>query len=428
MKRLLGLFLVIAGLATVRSEVVIEFDGKEWSGDLGEEGFEERVAKEGICFLADGGSRVGDLLDGWGLETFQPHAIRFAVRGAEGKGAVIDSAEGFDGERASHIAVMCEQELVTVANLAQEGLPVDGSASMDADMDGAAGFLVKVGECVRFSESKSEAPLAVLLIRSKCSYGLMVRTLQMIRAGGCQNTLIKVDDEFPSFDFKVLADPDVLPPVAKAGQQDTRGRIIVNLSGDGSIKGGEGQALETDDDIKTYVESCRKEIVESGKDPRLMLRGEQDAVFRMSRRVIRIGAEAGVDQVIFAVYAKPGAEGADALPEEKGEAIQLRETDLEMALPSNRDPAKDGAARKVVLKIEKEGRILMEQPDMVLDADPKKREAPLLAAALDRLKNQGGLITVNVRVDRDVQQQRVIDVLNALAGAGISSVTFSDPD
>jgi len=53
---------------------------------------------------------------------------------------------------------------------------------------------------------------------------------------------------------------------------------------------------------------------------------------------------------------------------------------------------------------------------------------PLLKAALEKLKAGEGAISLKIRVDKDVPQQRVIDVLNACASVGISIVTFLDED
>jgi len=94
-----------------------------------------------------------------------------------------------------------------------------------------------------------------------------------------------------------------------------------------------------------------------------------------------------------------------------------------MEVPKNLD-----LRRVVVLHIEKEGRILLEEPERVLDVDPKEREVPLLKAALEKLKAGEGAISLKIRVDTDVPQQRVIDVLNACASVGISIVTFLDED
>lgn len=410
-----------------RAEVVVDFDGEEWGGEIEDTDFDQRVLKEGICIVADDESEVGKLLESWGLDQLQPHAIRFVLRGVEGKGALIDSGKGMEGDRKASIVVTCEQAQVTVAHVSEKVGFVE-TASMDVDLDGADKFLEIVRQGVRASENAREAPVAVLMIRSKCSYGLMVRVLQLMRAGGCRMIAIKVDDVFPSMDIEVRVDPNILPPIAKPEMMEKLGRVTLNLRGDGSVTGKDLGLLETDEDIKKYVERCRDEILKSGKEPRLFLRGDQEAVFKQSRRVIRIGAEAGVEQVIFAVD-KNGEKKDDDLKQnlpkdEKAPAPVLREMDLKMSLPSNELPIPP--KRELVVRVESGGRIFMETGDVELDADPKDRELPLFRAALKKAKAEGEGLGLQLRIDPSVEQSRVIAILNACAAEGISMVTFAD--
>jgi biopolymer transport protein ExbD len=50
------------------------------------------------------------------------------------------------------------------------------------------------------------------------------------------------------------------------------------------------------------VKKEKEKIIPLGIVPKLHLRGDQDAVFKYSRTAIRAAADAGVDQVVFAVY------------------------------------------------------------------------------------------------------------------------------
>ena len=65
-----------------------------------------------------------------------------------------------------------------------------------------------------------------------------------------------------------------------------------------------------------------------------------------------------------------------------------------------------------------------------MDNDPESRDLPLLATHLKiytaAAASAGEKPLVQVWVDPGVRQQRVIDVLNALAAAGIADVTFTD--
>lgn len=103
----------------------------------------------------------------------------------------------------------------------------------------------------------------------------------------------------------VKTDPDVLPPVAgnSKAQEDGRGRIVVNVREDGTFTAEDFRVILPDDAaIMDLVSNEKDKIKALGLTPKLHLRGDQDAVFKHSRTVIRAAAEAGVDQVVFAVY------------------------------------------------------------------------------------------------------------------------------
>jgi biopolymer transport protein ExbD len=111
----------------------------------------------------------------------------------------------------------------------------------------------------------------------------------------------------------VKTDPDVVPPVAKNSkrQEDGRGRIVINVRQDGTFTGEDFTVILADDkDIVDLVKRERDKIIPLGIVPKLHLRGDQDAVFKYSRTAVRAAAEAGVDQVVFAVYEKGRGGGA----------------------------------------------------------------------------------------------------------------------
>lgn len=112
--------------------------------------------------------------------------------------------------------------------------------------------------------------------------------------------------------------------------------------------------------------------------------------------------------------------------------IKPRETDLGMALPSAQPSDQQPDIEPMFIRVDASGVIYtgVGQSQQPLDSDVSTREVPLLASALDiyasaaRAANSKPL--VQIMVDGGTTQQRVIDVLNALAGADISSVTFTD--
>jgi biopolymer transport protein ExbD len=103
----------------------------------------------------------------------------------------------------------------------------------------------------------------------------------------------------------VKTDPKVLPPVAKNSirQEDGRGRIVINVRQDGTYTAEDFNVILADDkDIFDLVKTEKEKIDALGVVPKLHLRGDQDAMFKYSRTAIRAAAQAGVDQVVFAVY------------------------------------------------------------------------------------------------------------------------------
>ncbi len=113
--------------------------------------------------------------------------------------------------------------------------------------------------------------------------------------------------------------------------------------------------------------------------------------------------------------------------------ITPRESDLGMSLPANNpDPSLQPELDPIFIRIDGNGLISTGVGTSVqpLDSDVNVREVPMLRAQLDlyasaaRAANQTPL--VQVYAEGEASQQRVIDVLNALAAVNITSVTFTD--
>lgn len=113
--------------------------------------------------------------------------------------------------------------------------------------------------------------------------------------------------------------------------------------------------------------------------------------------------------------------------------IKPREQDLGMALPANSPPSTEQPKiDPLFIKVDVSGAIFTGVGDaqQALDTNADSRDLPLLNQQLqlysNAAKNAGNNPLVQVWVDPGTVQQRVIDVLNALALAGITSVTFTD--
>lgn len=106
-----------------------------------------------------------------------------------------------------------------------------------------------------------------------------------------------------------------MPTATSSGEvKSANGCIVVNVYGEGEGKRPDGMSndvrwasdvsapLNSPDELKEYI----KNLAERFKDrqdfeTRLYLRGDQKALFKGSREVIRVAAECGVTKVVFAV-------------------------------------------------------------------------------------------------------------------------------
>ena len=112
--------------------------------------------------------------------------------------------------------------------------------------------------------------------------------------------------------------------------------------------------------------------------------------------------------------------------------ISPRESDLGMALPAASPGSEQPVIEPLFIKIEASGAIYtgVGAGQQAMDSDSSVRELPLLRGQLEmyssaaRAANSKPL--VQIYADGGATQQRVIDVLNALAAVSITSVTFTD--
>lgn len=111
--------------------------------------------------------------------------------------------------------------------------------------------------------------------------------------------------------------------------------------------------------------------------------------------------------------------------------IAPRERDLPLALPSG-IAAPNSPIEALFIRVDGAGAVFTgtgasERP---MDNVTANRNLPLLANQLDlyhaAARSAGEMPLAQIWVDPGAMQQRVIDVLNALAAAGIDRVTFTD--
>jgi len=112
--------------------------------------------------------------------------------------------------------------------------------------------------------------------------------------------------------------------------------------------------------------------------------------------------------------------------------IAPREQDLGLQLPGVGMSTEQPKIAPMLINITETGTISATSggEPQTLDSDPGVRELPLLNAQLELyvsgVSAAGEKPLVQIFASPEATQQRVIDVLNALAGAKINAVTFTD--
>lgn len=113
--------------------------------------------------------------------------------------------------------------------------------------------------------------------------------------------------------------------------------------------------------------------------------------------------------------------------------ITKKEQDLNMTLPAMAQSNNVSEIRPLLIRLEANGFVYLQSdgaPEELVEQDPDQRKLdnlePRLKLYASSAKASNSEPVVQVYVDGEAKQQRVIDVLNALAGAEISTVTFTD--
>jgi biopolymer transport protein ExbD len=112
--------------------------------------------------------------------------------------------------------------------------------------------------------------------------------------------------------------------------------------------------------------------------------------------------------------------------------IQKKETDLNMVLPGVEPGSSTLDIAPLFIKLDNAGAVYVGTGTaaQLMDADPSVHSLPNLSAQLEVYAAGSAASAskplVQLYVEGEARQQRVVDVLNALAGAKITSITFSD--
>lgn len=112
--------------------------------------------------------------------------------------------------------------------------------------------------------------------------------------------------------------------------------------------------------------------------------------------------------------------------------IQPREQDLKMSLPAAAPSETPPALAPMFIKVDKSGDIYINSgpAQELVESDSESRRLPELTTRLDgyvaTAKAGAQEPIVQIWADGEAEQQRIVDVLNCLAGVEINKVTFTD--
>ena len=112
--------------------------------------------------------------------------------------------------------------------------------------------------------------------------------------------------------------------------------------------------------------------------------------------------------------------------------IQPREQDLNMKLPAAAPSAAPSVLAPMFIKVDQGGRIFVNAgpAEEEVESDPNVHLLPELTSRLlsytATARASGQEPVVQIKVNEEAKQQRVVDVLNCLASVKIRAVTFTD--
>lgn len=108
--------------------------------------------------------------------------------------------------------------------------------------------------------------------------------------------------------------------------------------------------------------------------------------------------------------------------------IQKKEMDIAMQLPGEPTYGSPDTIQPLLITIGENGSISTGGGSsmMLLDTDVSSRSLPLLTQQLSMARATSNTPLVQISIHPLAAQQRVLDVLNALVGAEINHVTFTD--
>ncbi|BDS05967.1 hypothetical protein NT6N_10070 [Oceaniferula spumae] len=264
----------------------------------------------------------------------------------------------------------------------------------------------------------------------------LIDLVSHLQLGKLDRMLLLLNDEvIKMMQVEVKQDPHVSPPIAR---KDGKVRFPIEVTETGILK--VQNAAVSDEALVPLI----KKFKEQNPKGLLEIKADKGVDFKHIRRVIRLGASAGLQNVVFSVKRqtkKPKdttqngehKAAAKALRKLVESTIKPREEYLRMQLPAV--PAGDANAPAIAplfIGIGSEGEIWVNQgaAKEIVETDVKQRKLPTLTERIVAYTNAaraaGQDPIVKITANKKAQQIRVVDVLNALAAEKVNRVSFVD--
>jgi biopolymer transport protein ExbD len=422
MKFFLHVLFLLCWSIFAQAEVITEFDGESWKTTEDKTGAALDPFRQEHRFIADSKTKMrqaSDLVNKW--HQLQPHPIRLALQGEEGTGGILMPLPAEAKPTSLMIIVTCDPRGIDVGCIRSSEnvleLEVFETGRMSVDYDGLEKFLAVVKSGVKKANDEKVPAICCLNLRSETSWGQMVRMLQIVKSAGCNHGIIRIDDQFGGWDIEVKQDKRVNPPTPDVNtdkmlaipslnneNQPKPMRIVVNISDDGTLKSEKGNVLESDKDVSSYVKQAKEVAAASGREYKLYLRGEKNAVFKYSRRVVMLASAVGVSEVVFATF----------------EENIKNEADAPIKLPSNKVEKKLEIV-KVIIKVYDDGTVTDETGKQLgIDANL----ADYMRSAKQNAVKAGKDVEILLQISRQAPWHSVQNAMNYATSAEIEKIKF----
>ena len=230
----------------------------------------------------------------------------------------------------------------------------------------------------------------------------------------------------------ILQDPAAEPP--QVAEKNEKPHLTINVSETGTFSH-EGKKISAEQ----LTELCKKE---KALQPNIALKisTNKEVKYKHTRQALRAASKGGINNMVLGLIYKENPQllkdQAKLAPIQQTtkKTIRSREQDLEMALPevAHKEGRKVPPLEPFFIRIAANGSIFINtgSAQEELDNDFQKHGLPTLKKRLiaysGLCKVAGHAPAAKIHVNKNATQQRIIDVLSALAATDITKVALTD--